>query len=117
VSGYAAALKVSARPGHSEHQLGTTIDFKSYGGSAPWNYTNWATTRAGAWMAANAWKYGWVMSYPKAFRPRSDLLLIRTVAFPLPRSCGGKGHPLRRNIAAPLPLAPAVAEPISNGRA
>jgi zinc D-Ala-D-Ala carboxypeptidase len=69
VSGYAAALKVSARPGHSEHQLGTTIDFKSYGGSAPWNYTNWATTRAGAWMAANAWKYGWVMSYPKAFSP------------------------------------------------
>jgi zinc D-Ala-D-Ala carboxypeptidase len=69
VSGYAAALKASARPGHSEHQLGTTIDFKSYGGSAPWNYTNWATTRAGAWMSANAWKYGWVMSYPKATSP------------------------------------------------
>jgi D-alanyl-D-alanine carboxypeptidase len=69
VSGYSAALKASARPGHSEHQLGTTIDFKSYGGSAPWNYTNWATTRAGAWMAASAWKYGWVMSYPKAFSP------------------------------------------------
>ncbi len=69
VSGYAAALKASARPGHSEHQLGTTIDFKSYGGSAPWNYTNWATTRVGAWMLANAWRYGWVMSYPKATSP------------------------------------------------
>jgi D-alanyl-D-alanine carboxypeptidase len=72
VSGYAAALKASARPGHSEHQRGTTIDFKSYGGSAPWNYTNWATTRAGAWMSANAWKYGWVMSYPKATSPSQN---------------------------------------------
>lgn len=64
-SGYAAALKASARPGHSEHQLGTALDFKGYGGSAPWNYNDWATTKAGAWMKANAWKYGFVMSYPK----------------------------------------------------
>ena len=65
VAGYAAALKASARPGHSEHQLGTALDFKSYGGAAPWNYTDWATTKAGAWMKANAYKYGFVMSYPK----------------------------------------------------
>lgn len=65
VAGYAQALATSARPGHSEHQMGIAIDFKSYGGSAPWNYADWATTKAGAWMKANAWKYGWVMSYPK----------------------------------------------------
>ena len=65
VSGYTSALKGSARAGHSEHQLGTTIDFRSYGGSAPWNYKDWATTKAGKWMKANAWKYGFVMSYPK----------------------------------------------------
>jgi D-alanyl-D-alanine carboxypeptidase len=65
VSGYAAALKSSARAGHSEHQLGTTLDFRSYGGSAPWNYRDWATTKAGKWLKANAWKYGFVMSYPK----------------------------------------------------
>ena len=35
------------------------------GGSAPWNYADWATTKAGAWMKANAWKYGFIMSYPK----------------------------------------------------
>ena len=63
--GYAVALKESARAGHSEHQLGTTVDFRSYGGSAPWDYTDWATTKAGAWLKANAWKYGFVMSYPK----------------------------------------------------
>ena len=63
--GYAEALKTSARPGHSEHQLGTVIDFKSVGGIAPWRYADWATSTEGAWLAANAWKFGWVMSYPK----------------------------------------------------
>jgi D-alanyl-D-alanine carboxypeptidase len=64
VGGYEAALRTSARAGHSEHQLGTAIDFTSEGGAAPWEYANWATTPAGAWMAANAWRYGFVMSYP-----------------------------------------------------
>ena len=65
VSGYSAALKSSARAGHSEHQLGTTVDFRSYGGSAPWYYSDWGTTKAGAWLKKNAWKYGFIMSYPK----------------------------------------------------
>lgn len=63
--GYNQALKVSARPGHSEHQLGLAIDFKSEPGGAPWNGVDWATTPAGAWMKANAWQYGWVISYPR----------------------------------------------------
>jgi D-alanyl-D-alanine carboxypeptidase len=65
VHGYATALKESARPGHSEHQLGTTLDFRAYNGRAPWDYTDWATTRAGGWLKRNAWKYGFVMPYPK----------------------------------------------------
>jgi LAS superfamily LD-carboxypeptidase LdcB len=65
VDGYATAIKESARAGHSEHQLGTTLDFRSYSGGAPWNYSDWATTKAGAWLKQNAWKYGFVMSYPK----------------------------------------------------
>lgn len=63
--GYATALKESARAGHSEHQLGTVIDFKSYGGAQPWDLDDWGTTKAGAWMRTNAWKYGFVLSYPK----------------------------------------------------
>jgi zinc D-Ala-D-Ala carboxypeptidase len=58
-SGRSIALKTVARAGHSEHQLGTAIDFRSYDGKTPF-----ASTRAGIWMKANAWKYGWVMSYP-----------------------------------------------------
>ncbi len=65
VGGYDQALRTSARAGHSEHQLGTAIDVASEGGGAPWEHADWATTPAGAWMAANAWRYGFVMSYPR----------------------------------------------------
>jgi D-alanyl-D-alanine carboxypeptidase len=65
-SGKQAALQKSARPGHSEHQLGTAIDFRSADSlEAPWDYPDWATTAPGAWMMDNAWKYGFVLSYPK----------------------------------------------------
>jgi D-alanyl-D-alanine carboxypeptidase len=68
--GYATAILGSARPGHSEHQLGTTIDFKSYGAADPWAIRgyNWARSRAGAWMMRNAWRYGFVLSYPEGKR-------------------------------------------------
>jgi D-alanyl-D-alanine carboxypeptidase len=60
-----AALYSSARPGHSEHQLGLAIDFKAYGGPVPWAYKDFSRqTAAGAWLAKNAWQYGFVMSYP-----------------------------------------------------
>ncbi len=65
VDGYAYALKSSARPGHSEHQLGTAMDLRAKGGRPPWDYPDWAATPTGAWVAANAWRYGFVMSYPK----------------------------------------------------
>lgn len=61
--GLTTALQRSARPGHSEHQLGTTLDLTSPG----WNgrFGNWATeTAEGRWLADNAWRYGFVMSYP-----------------------------------------------------
>jgi D-alanyl-D-alanine carboxypeptidase len=61
--GYAAALVRSARPGHSEHQLGTAIDVTSPGWGG--RFGDWAVeSPEGAWMAANAWRYGFVMSYP-----------------------------------------------------
>jgi D-alanyl-D-alanine carboxypeptidase len=66
--GHSAALMGSARPGHSEHQLGVALDFRSAGTTAKW-VEDWATTPAGAWMAHNAWQYGFVMSYPKGASP------------------------------------------------
>jgi zinc D-Ala-D-Ala carboxypeptidase len=61
--GPAKALLFAARPGHSEHQLGTTIDFKSLG--APDVDQDWGSEPAGDWMMRNAWRYGFILSFPK----------------------------------------------------
>lgn len=56
------ADKVSARPGHSEHQLGTTIDFvTSENGNIFYGFEN---TQLSRWLADNAWRYGFALSYP-----------------------------------------------------
>lgn len=61
--GYAAGLIRSARPGHSEHQLGTALDLTSEGWSG--RLGDWATESIeGAWVAEHAWEHGFVMSYP-----------------------------------------------------
>jgi D-alanyl-D-alanine carboxypeptidase len=60
--GYDNAITYWGRPGHSEHQLGTTIDFAAVGDGRL--SSEWESTKAGGWMAKNAWKYGWIMSYP-----------------------------------------------------
>ena len=62
-SGYAAALTFSARPGHSEHQLGLAIDFRSDPGGSPFT-GSWGQTPAGRWMRQHAWEYGFIRSYP-----------------------------------------------------
>jgi D-alanyl-D-alanine carboxypeptidase len=64
IYGYERALEVSARPGHSEHQLGLAIDFRSEPGGSPF-IGDWGTTKAGKWMKTYAWEYGFVLSYPK----------------------------------------------------
>lgn len=59
-----AADAISARPGHSEHQLGTTMDFVN----SETNYQltkDFGSTKAGRWLAANAYKYGFALSYPQ----------------------------------------------------
>lgn len=68
--GWDYSVRRSARPGHSEHQLGTTLDFTHAGGTTPWSYSDWATHPTGAWMRDNAWRYGFVMSYPKGAEAR-----------------------------------------------
>jgi D-alanyl-D-alanine carboxypeptidase len=68
--GYAEALVRSARPGHSEHQLGTSIDLSSPGWAG--RFGDWGReTAEGAWMAAHAWEYGFVMSYPFGSQART----------------------------------------------
>lgn len=64
-AGRERALRISARPGHSEHQLGTALDFRSADSlTAPWDYADWGKTDPGAWMRENSWRYGFVLSFP-----------------------------------------------------
>ncbi len=53
-----SADRVSARPGHSEHQLGVAIDVNSVKFS-------FADTEEGKWLAENCWKYGFIIRYKK----------------------------------------------------
>ncbi|HNW23148.1 MAG TPA: M15 family metallopeptidase [Candidatus Dojkabacteria bacterium] len=56
----------SARPGHSQHQLGTAIDFSSseIGDKLGDSFAN---TKASNWLIDNAYRYGFVISFPKGF--------------------------------------------------
>jgi D-alanyl-D-alanine carboxypeptidase len=55
--GVEAAERYSARPGKSQHQLGTAMDFGSIDDS-------FAETAEGKWLKENAWRYGFSLSYP-----------------------------------------------------
>ncbi|MGH2633310.1 MAG: M15 family metallopeptidase [Tepidiformaceae bacterium] len=54
------ADRTSAHPGHSEHQLGTTADVGTDGHVLE----DFSSTPAAAWLAANSWTYGFIVSYP-----------------------------------------------------
>ncbi len=56
--GEAAASRESAKPGQSQHQLGTAVDFGSI-------TDDFAGTKAGRWLAAHAGEYGWSVSFPQ----------------------------------------------------
>jgi len=49
---------------HSEHQLGTTIDFRSE--DSPLEQTNFASSTCSNWLEANAAEYGFIQSYTGA---------------------------------------------------
>lgn len=53
----------SAEQGYSEHQLGTTVDFTTP--VIKGAYTSFETTTAFEWLMKNAYKYGFILSYPK----------------------------------------------------
>jgi D-alanyl-D-alanine carboxypeptidase len=56
--GLEEAERYSARPGQSQHQLGTTVDFGSV-------TEEFAYTPEGIWLMDNAYLYGFSLSYPR----------------------------------------------------
>ncbi len=60
IDGLEEAERESARPGTSQHQLGSAIDFGSI-------TDDFDTTPMGKWVYENAAKYGWSLSFPKNY--------------------------------------------------
>jgi zinc D-Ala-D-Ala carboxypeptidase len=64
------AHSISARPGHSEHQLGTTVDFSTpdlpamVGEKFIEFHPAFASSGEGKWLAEHAHEFGFTMSYP-----------------------------------------------------
>ena len=58
-------LKAVAEAGHSEHQLGTTVDFTSDAVDQDSASRRFDQTQEFEWLNENANEYGFVMSYPK----------------------------------------------------
>lgn len=60
VDGLEEAERESARPGTSQHQLGTAVDFGSIS-------DDFDKTKMGQWVYKNAADYGWSLSFPKGY--------------------------------------------------
>ena len=54
------ADRISARPGTSQHQLGTAVDFGTIDDS-------YALTEEGKWLTENAGNFGFSLSYPEGY--------------------------------------------------
>jgi len=63
VYGAGSANQFSANQGYSEHQLGTTVDFTTEKNGA--NFSAFKTSETYDWLLENAYKYGFVLSYPE----------------------------------------------------
>ena len=59
----AGADAMSATPGHSQHQLGTAVDFTN-AATAYQVKRRFGYTSASAWLLENATEYGFVLAYP-----------------------------------------------------
>jgi len=58
--GLELAERYSARPGTSQHQLGTAIDFGSI-------TDDWGDTKMGKWVYDHAADFGWSLSFPQGY--------------------------------------------------
>ncbi len=63
--GAGTANQFSADQGYSEHQLGTTVDFSTPALGVSLSSDAFAKTSAYPWLLANAYRYGFVISYPE----------------------------------------------------
>lgn len=64
-SGNKNATKLVAKPGYSEHQLGVAVDLTSPSIENISATSKFGKTKESAWLKENAYKYGFIESYPE----------------------------------------------------
>jgi D-alanyl-D-alanine carboxypeptidase len=109
--GKAVAEKQVAPPGNSEHQLGLAVDVTSE--RAPYELTaEFGTWPEGRWLADNAARFGYVLSYPQDKESVTGYIYepwhIRYVGLPLSEKVAESGLTLteflpKHNLAGPCP--------------
>lgn len=104
-----------ARPGHSEHQMGTGIDVSDEGATDV--DQSWGASPTGQWVASNAHKYGFLISYPSDAEDRTcydfEPWHLRYVGRELAAAVIDSGLTLREYLYAFAPPAPAEAAPVT----
>lgn len=109
--GRAVAERQVAPPGHSEHQLGVAADIT--GARTPYDLrAAWGDEPDGRWLAANAPRFGFVISYPRDAEGITGYTYepwhIRHVGMPLAEKVAASGLTLTEflpkfNLTAPCP--------------
>ncbi len=95
VHGYTVALTESARAGHSEHQLGTTLDLRTYGGGAPMGCEGLGAFEGGDLAAPQRLALRVRAELPEG-QDRHHLLHVRAVARALRRPDVRQARPRQR---------------------
>jgi D-alanyl-D-alanine carboxypeptidase len=95
--GQAAADRVSARPGHSEHQTGLAADLEPASRKCEVEAC-FGDMAEGKWLAAHAYEYGFVIRYPNGSEPTTGYSYepwhIRYVGDELAQELQKQGNPL-----------------------
>jgi D-alanyl-D-alanine carboxypeptidase len=99
--GQAAADRFSAKPGQSEHQTGLAVDVTSE--SVGYALTgDFADTKEGQWLAANAHKFGFIIRYPEGKEDITGFMYepwhIRFVGSPIAERIYNQGITLEEYI-------------------
>lgn len=63
-SGQKEANRFSAKPGHSEHMTGLTMDIAGTNGRCAVT-SCFSNTKEAKWLAANSYRYGFILRYPQ----------------------------------------------------
>lgn len=103
--GVAKADTYSARPGHSEHQTGLAADLEPYNRQCELDQC-FGDTAEGKWLAANCYKYGFIIRYPKGAEQLTGYEYepwhVRYVGAPLAAQLRQTGQTLEQYFGLPV---------------